>query len=353
MNGRSVYMKKSTFLTIFAVALLTSALHAEIIERVLVKVNGEIITKTELERMQVAAFRELPNQPDPSKMTDADVAKILAQVTPQVIVSAIDEMLLLQRAKELGFTITDQQFNEVIESIKRDNKMESEEQFQAALKQEGMTLAQLKQMLSKRMLIGRVQQAEIGGRVDITEAEEKEYYQKHLSEFATTPSVTLREILVTVPKDPKGVSVGADEDARRKAEDLRARVLKGESFEKLAAEVSEAASRANGGLIGPIPRTELNEQLLKMLATMKVGDVTPVVSVPGGYEIFKLESSIDSTTLPFEHARSQVQEKLRNEKAQGELRKHMAKLRAQAIIEWKDPELKKAWEVGVSAEPTF
>lgn len=347
-------MKKSLLFVAIVIGSLVTALHAEIIEQVLVKVNGEIITKTELERMQVAAFRELANQPDPSKLTDADVAKVLAQVTPQVIVTAIDEMLLLQRAKELGFTVTDQQFNEVIESIKKDNKMESEEQFQAALKQEGITLAQLKQMLSKRMLIGRVQQAEIGNRVsDTSDAEEKEYYEKHLSEFATTPSVTLREILVTVPKDPKGVSVGADEDARKKAEDLRGRVVKGESFEKLAAEVSEAPSKANGGLIGPIPRTELNEQLAKMLATMKVGDVTPVVSVPGGYEIFKLESSIDSTTLPFEKARSQIVDRLRNERAQAELRKYMIKLRAQAIIEWKDPELKKAWEAGISAEPTF
>lgn len=347
-------MKKSLLFVAIVAGVLVTALHAEIIEQVLVKVNGEIITKTELERLQVAAFRELSNQPDPSKLTDADVAKVLAQVTPQVIVTAIDEMLLLQRAKELGFTVTDQQFNEVIESIKKDNKMESEEQFQAALKQEGITLAQLKQMLSKRMLIGRVQQAEIGNRVsDTSDAEEKEYYEKHLSEFATTPSVTLREILVTVPKDPKGISVGADEDARKKAEGLRARVVKGESFEKLAAELSEAPSKANGGLIGPIPRTELNEQLAKMLATMKVGDITPVVSVPGGYEIFKLESSIDSTTLPFEQARGQIVDRLRNERGQAEMRKYMVKLRAQAIIEWKDPELKKAWEAGISAEPTF
>jgi peptidyl-prolyl cis-trans isomerase SurA len=346
-------MNKSLLLVTLIVATLVTVLHAEVIEQVLVKVNGEIITKTELERMQVAAFRELANQPDPSKMTDAEMTKVLAQVTPQVIVTAIDEMLLVQRAKELGLSVTDEQFNNVIESIKKDNKMENDEQFQAALKQEGITLAQLKQMLSKRMLIGQVQQREVGQRIDISEAEEKQYYEAHLSEFATTPSVTLREIQISVPKDPKGVSVGADEESRQKADDVRARAVKGESFEKLVAEFSDAPSKANAGLIGPISRNELDERLLKMLSTMKVGAVTPVVGVPGGYAIFKLESSIDSTTLPFENARGQIRDRMSNEKAQVELQKYIRRLRTQAIIEWKEPELRKAWEAGVSAEPTF
>jgi parvulin-like peptidyl-prolyl isomerase len=115
-------MKKALPVLAF-LALLGAALSAEIIEQVLVKVNGEIVTKTEFERLQVAALRELPNPPDPSRMTDAELSKVLAQVTPQVIVTVVDEMLLLQRAKELGYSVSDAQFNQVLESIKKDNKM--------------------------------------------------------------------------------------------------------------------------------------------------------------------------------------------------------------------------------------
>ena len=111
----------------------------------------------------------------------------------------------------------------MLESIRKDNKIESEAAFEAALKAEGMTLAQLKQMLSKRILIGQVQQREIGGRIDVTEAEERAYYDSHLSEFATTPSVTLREIQVNATVDPvkKAASVGALDEAREKAEGIR------------------------------------------------------------------------------------------------------------------------------------
>ncbi len=342
---------KRVFLAIgLAAAVLTVGLHAEIIEQILVKVNGEIITKSDLEQRQISALRERQTPIDP-KMSDTALAKLLAEVTPEVIVEAIDEMLLLQRAKEIGLTITDEQFTNVLDSIKKDNKMETEEQFQAALKSEGLTVAGLRKMLEKRMLIGQLQSREVATRIDVTEAEEKTYYDAHQSEFAATPSVTLREILVSVPTDPKGVNVGALEDAQKKAEGIRQRVVKGESFEKLAGELSEAPSKANGGLIGPIPKNELDEALAKMLAGMKVGDVTPVVRVPNGVEILKLESSIEGTIVPFDQARGQIAQRLMQQRQGAEMQKYLKRLRSQAIIEWKNEEIEKAWKAGLAAEP--
>lgn len=346
---------KKIALVVLLCAGLGAVLSAEILEQVLVKVNGEIITKTEFERIQIGALRELPNQPDPSRMTDAELSKALSQINPQAIVTVIDEMLLLQRAKELGYAVSDAQFEQVLASIKKDNKLESDEQFEAALKGEGITISQLKQMLTKRMLIGQVQQREIGARIDVTEAEERAYYDAHPGEFATTPSVTLREILINAEVDPvkKAPSVGALDDARAKVEAIRARVVKGESFDKLAAELSDSPSKANGGLIGPISRDEMNEELLKMLSKMKTGDMTPVINTATGAQIFKLEQSIDSTTLPFEAARGQIADRIGQDKISAELKKYTQRLRTQAIIEWKNDDLRKAWEIGIAAEPTY
>src|SRR5687767_8405066 len=348
-------MKKALFAAFGAAVLGSVVLSAEILEQVLVKVNGEIVTQTEFHRIQLAALRELPNQPDPGRLSDTELAKILAQVTPRAIVTVIDEMLLMQRATELGLTVTDAQFTQGLESIRKDNKIETQEAFEAALKSEGMTLAQLKQMLSKRMLIGQVQQREVGSRIDVTEAEERTYYDAHLSEFGTTPSVTLREIQVNATVDPvkKAASVGALEEARDKAAAIRARIVKGEAFEKVAAEVSDAPSKANGGLIGPISRDEMNEELLKMISTMKVGDMTPVVNTATGAQFFQLHSSIESTTLPFDAARPRIADRISSEKIGAEFKKYMARLRSQAIIEWKNEDLRKAWEIGIAAEPTF
>ena len=66
----------------------------------------------------------------------------------------------------------------------------------------------------------------------------------------------------------------------------------------------------------------------------------------------KLESTIEATTLPFEQARGQIAERLTQERQGGEMQKYLKKLRGQAIIEWKNEEIKKAWEAGVAAEPS-
>src|SRR4029453_15851299 len=118
-------MKKVLFAAL-AVAALGTAVSAEILEQVLVKVNGEIVPKTEFHRIQINALRELPNPPDPGRLSDAELSNLLAEVTPQAIVTGVDELLLMQRAKELSLAVSDAQFTQVLDSIKKDNKIESE-----------------------------------------------------------------------------------------------------------------------------------------------------------------------------------------------------------------------------------
>jgi hypothetical protein len=110
---------KKVLLAAFTAVAFSTVLSAEILEQVLVKVNGEIITQTEFQKVQFAALREQPNPPDPSRLSDAELSKLLAQITPQAIVTVIDEMLLMQRAKEMGLSVSDAQFAQVLESIRR------------------------------------------------------------------------------------------------------------------------------------------------------------------------------------------------------------------------------------------
>ena len=89
-------------------------LRGEIIEQVLVKVNGDILTKTDLEQRQIAALRQRMNQDvDPASFrNDAELKKMLAEVTPRLLVEAVDEMLLIQLGKERGYRLSDQQFKD-------------------------------------------------------------------------------------------------------------------------------------------------------------------------------------------------------------------------------------------------
>lgn len=322
----------------------------EILEQVLVKVNGDILTKTDLEQRQIAALRQRMAQDiDPESLkNDEQLKKALAEVTPRLLVEAIDELLLVQLGRERGYRLTDQQFKEWLTNLRKEQNLLEDEKFYAALKQEGMTLDDLRKSVERQMLIQRVQQDEVGSKLSITEEEARQYYLSHQREFTEATSVTLREILIEVPTSTQegqtGVNVGRDDDAAKQAAAIRARLASGEDFAKLAAELSAAPSKANGGLIGPMGLGEISESLQKLLKGMKPGDITQPIRTQRGYQILKLETLREAAVQPFDSVRDLVAERVHSERQRQEVRKFLTRVRSQAIIEWKNAELQKAYE---------
>jgi parvulin-like peptidyl-prolyl isomerase len=316
---------------------------SEVIEQVLVKVNGDIFTKTDLETRQVQLLRARNTGPLP----DDELKKLLAELTPQLMVDSVDELLLLQRGRDLGYHLGDEQFNEILGNIKKENKIETEEQFQAALKQEGLGLPELRRSIERSMVINRVQQAEVFGRISVTEDEARKYYETHPTEFTTPATLMIREILVAVKSDGKTINVGLEEEAKAKADQIRARVAAGEAFETVAAEVSDSSSKANGGLVGPLSPAELDPALRTLFEGMKPGDLSPVTRTQGGFQLFKLESRSETKVLPFDEARQQIANRVAMDKRRAEFQKYMQKLRAEALIEWKNADLKRMYEAAI------
>ena len=211
-------------------------------------------------------------------------------------------------------------------------------------------MTDLRRNLEKQMIVTRVQQNEVFGRVGVSEEEARKYYDSHLNEFTTPRTIMVREILVAVPTSGRGINVAQDEEVQEKADKLRQRLVAGESFDKLVAEASDAPSKANAGLVGPLSMNDLSPDLQKLIESMKVGDLTSVVRNSRGYQILKLESSTATETMPFDQARQQISDRVVTDKRAEEFTKYLAKLRSQAIIEWKNDEVKKAFEQGVAQQ---
>jgi peptidyl-prolyl cis-trans isomerase SurA len=334
------------------VAIGAAAPRAEIVEQVLVKVNGEIFTKTDLEQRQVAALKQRGQQIDlKAEAANQQLRKALDEITPAIMVEVVNEMVVVQRGKELGYALGNDQFKSIVDNIKKENKIETEEQFQAALKSENMTLADLRKQLERSMIRQRVEQNEVLGKIGISETEARRYYDSHLNEFTTPPTITLREILVAIPADNRGVNVAAEETAKTRADELRARVTTGkEPFEKVAAESSDSPSKANAGLIGPLSVLDISADVRKLVEAMKPGDVSEVIRTGRGFQLLKLETRTETQTMPFEQAKEQISERVFTDKRKAEYLKYLEKLRTQAIIEWKNQDVKKAFEEGLKQQ---
>ena len=143
-----------------------------VLEQILVKVNGTIITQTEFEERQVQVLREQRQQGFINEnTTDAVLEDLLNQMTPQLIVDAIDELLIVQHGRELGIEMDTERFNEIVENVKERNNIETDEEFAEELAANGMTMEDLERAMERQFIMSTTQQIEVIRKIAVTDTE--------------------------------------------------------------------------------------------------------------------------------------------------------------------------------------
>jgi parvulin-like peptidyl-prolyl isomerase len=311
-----------------------------VIEQVLVNVNGDIVTLSEFEDRQVDILRDRPELARVSA-NSPQFLKAMADITPPLILAAVDELLWVQRAREHGWSLTPSRLDDMIQNIRKGQGLEDDAAFRRALQAEGLTEETLRQRFERSALIQQAQQVDVYEKIEIGDEEIRTYYDTNLQRFTKPSDITIREILIAPGPGEKDVAEAA---ARARAEAARARLVAGEPFPELVAELSSSPTKANGGLIGPLKLEELDPALQAAFAPLAVGQITPVMATTRGSQIFKLESKTEAVAQPLSEVRGEISRRLADQKSQGEMVKYLEKLRSQAKITWRHDELKKAYE---------
>jgi peptidyl-prolyl cis-trans isomerase SurA len=333
----------------------TGPLRDRIIERIVVKVNGEIFTQTDLEQRQIEALRQKNQQVNAAAdlQNDATLRAALATITPDLLINAVDELLLVQHGREQGYSLSDQQFQSIVDSVKKENKLD-DQQLKVALAQEGLTLDSYRQMMERQAIVTYVQRQEIMNKATLTDEEARQYYDTHKSEFMKPAKMTLRQMTINVPTETRDgqqvFNVAADDAAKAKIEQARARVQKGESFATVAGEMSDSADKANGGLIGDVILDQMNPDLRAKLESLRPGETTEPVRVKGGYQMFEVDSKNPAEVEAFDKVREKISQKVYAERLDGETQKFLEKLRGTALIEWKDDNYKAMYDKAIASK---
>jgi parvulin-like peptidyl-prolyl isomerase len=107
---------------------------------------------------------------------------------------------------------------------------------------------------------------------------------------------------------------------------------------------SESATKASGGLVGPVNVEDLSPALKELAAKLESGGISEPVRTPRGYQMFRLETRSVPELRPFDEVRRSIENAIRNERIGPETEKMLARLRTQAVIEWKDENLRQIYE---------
>jgi len=298
---------------IFVVSLLVLAppVRGEIVERIVAKVNGEIITLSEFQARQIQEAQAARIQPE-------RIQAFLRDNNARILNEAIDDMLLVQRAQDTGLKMPP--VDQYIEDIKKENKIVSDDQFQEQLAREGMTLEELKRNMGRNILRRQILARDLEPKVMVTDTEAKVDYDARKEEYSRPATVTLREILVK------------EEGALAQANELVAKARAGEDFAELARAHSAAPSRSSGGELGRLARGELHPDLEKAAFALSPGAISDPISSGDGYRILKVEARTEASVVPFDEVKETIRRSLGEQRMNKELASYISGLREKAII---------------------
>jgi peptidyl-prolyl cis-trans isomerase SurA len=187
----------------------------------------------------------------------------------------------------------------------------TEEQFTAALKQQGLTMDQyrtrIKGEIEKTQLLGQELR---GGAPNVSDDDVRQYYEAHKDEYAEKGAVVVRDIFLAFQP---GMT---QQDALRVVE--QARALKqmadsGQSFEALARRYSQGPGADRGGLLGTFKKGEMAAPLEQAVFSMRVGEVSPPIPSPNGVHLLKLDGIQASGHVEFDEVKDEIKQILANQ----------------------------------------
>ncbi len=307
--------RHSAFLIVLpSLVLFVPPTRAEILERVIAKVNGEIITQSEFQARQIAAAQAARIEP-------GKVAQFLRDNNAKILQEAVDDLLLVQRADEAGLRLRPEYIKDVIENIKKENNITSDEQLQQQLSREGMTLDDLKRNIERSIVRRQILSRDVEGKIAVTDAEAKADYEARKADYSKPATVTLQEIFVK-----------AEAGGEARARELVARARGGEDFGALARAYSAGGTRAAGGDLGKLSKGDLNPALEKVAFGLAKDAISDPIRTGDGYRILKLVDKTEAGVVPFEEAKAEIKQRLMQDRWTREYDAYMQDLRKKAVI---------------------
>ena len=291
-----------------------------VVEDVVVHVNDLIISRSDVERaMQALA--------DENRQSNASPAEI-AERQKNLLRDMIDKQLLLSRGKELNINV-DSEVIRQLDEIRKQNKMATMEDLEAAARQQGVSFEDFKAGIRDRTIQQMVVRDEVGRRLQMTQGQEQAYYEAHKQDFTQPEQIKLSEILVPTPADANDAAIA---QAQAKAEGLEKQLKGGANFEELAKANSGGPTASQGGDLGMYKRGGLAKVLEDQTFVLKAGEWTAPIRTRQGFVILKVTDHVAAGVAPLKDVEQQVQEAMYVEAIQPAMRTYLTKLREDAYI---------------------
>jgi len=250
-----------------------------LLDRVIAIVNDEALTQFDVNQQKRVVLEQMKAQKVTPPAPDV--------LEKQLLDRLITERVLMQVAKETGVRVDDTQVERTIARIAQDNKLSAGD-FRKAVEQEGMPFSKYREDVRNEIMVQRLRDREVEGRVSVSDAEVDHFLATVASQAGGDVEYRLSHVLVLVPEQASPDQIEA---RLRRAEEALRQIRAGADFGQVAAGFSDAPDALQGGTLGWRAPARLPTVFADPVRGLKPGEVSGLLRSASGFHIVKLLES--------------------------------------------------------------
>ncbi|WP_419873659.1 peptidylprolyl isomerase [Candidatus Pristimantibacillus sp. PTI5] len=231
----------------------------------------------------------------------------------QALEKVIVDELIAQEAGKLKITITEEDIDRQLDILKRE--YDSPEEYRAKLAEDGFTDRSMRTQIRSQLLLRRL----LSDKTDVTEADVRNYYDQNKALWSEPEAIRVSHILV---------------QSKEQAEEISAKLKKGEDFAKLAVQFSlDPGAKSNGGDLGFIERGFLEQSLEDAAFALQPGEQAHIAESSQGFHILAVTERQEAAAAAFNEREEQIRNELMDSEIYDLIGPWLEELRAKASIE--------------------
>jgi peptidyl-prolyl cis-trans isomerase SurA len=293
------------------------------VDRIIAVVNGEIITFSDLQSAAAQSRLGLLTLSPDGMIAQRPSSE------QEILEQLINQRLQLQIARKKGITVGPEELEKAVADVKLKNGMTTDSALQKALQEEQANLDQYKNGLKDQIMIVKLVNREVRSGVVLSDEEMRSYYADHSNQYLTPMQYRLRQIYIPLSQP------GSVQTAEQTARDIEEQLKNGGDFQALVKRYSSGPELKDNGDLGTVRADHMMPEIRQVIETLKPGEFSGPVKSAGGLHVFRLEEIQTPKPRPFEEVKSEIQERLFQERSAELYEKWLKDLRTAAQVEIK------------------
>ncbi|MCP4663017.1 MAG: hypothetical protein GY856_47100 [bacterium] len=308
---------------VFQLLLPAASPAAEEVNRIVLRVNDEILTLHDYEQRKTQEITAVLSNP---RLEAGQRQELLSRVGREIMHQVFRELLLNSRSKQLGMSVGEAEVDDAVRELLKRQNFANQEELMQALASAGMTMEQLRDNVRRDLTMSQVIGSEVSAKIQVGEEELRAHYRNHADDYRIPERRWLKEIIVREASDL------APDQRRRVAEEIRGKLAAGGEIEEIL-----EPYRSSGTTTGLIDLDwlrvdELEDSLAEAAWALQPGEYSPPIEARGGYHILHLAGLREAKLRPFSEVQDEILNRERDRRFTKEMRSCLAELENNAFV---------------------